>query len=460
MKPEADDREKLPVWQVCAVWALRIVVGALFVMSGLVKGIDVWGSVFKFEEYFTVWGIAVPGSLTVLTAMALCSAEFLLGAMLLLGCFRRTTVWLLLAMMAVMLPLTCYIWLKDPVSDCGCFGDFLILSNAATFVKNIFITAALVVLAFMNRKVAGLYNPYSQWICGVACLVFITLVELYGFNIQPMIDFRSFPAGTSLVSADDDDESDSSVTDNLRFIYEKDGERKEFSASELPDSTWTFVDRVTVGGGRATALADDRTELTVFDSEGENITRDVISGAGPEMVVIVPQFERADIYYISFINELNEMMNRLNGSLVALTDLAPDSIEAMRDASMAEFPVYSAESTTLKELSRGVVSIVMLDDGVIRWKRNLGSIDVEKLVSAPELRKALDSQKPDGQARLIRWVVILLIVLLAILAIDRFLTAIIMARKNGQAENNSVNLQPEEDGGSVADSGPSETNPD
>lgn len=418
---------------VAFVWAVRLTVGAVFVMSGLVKAIDLWGTVFKFEEYFAVWGWSMPLSLTVMGAMMLCSAEFILGAMLFLGNYRRTVVWFLLLVMAVMLPLTLYIWLKDPVSDCGCFGDFIVMGNGVTFLKNLVITAALLWLVKFNKRVRGLFNPYSQWICGVACLVYVTVIELYGFNIQPMIDFRSFPAGTSLLEKPDDSADDIEFV----FTYEKDGVRKSFTVDSLPDSTWTFVDRETSG---KEDVEPSRTELSVFDSDGENVTADIISPSGPELLVVIPQHERADLFYTSYINDLNGLMNAMGGSLVELTDQSADSLGVLRDNSFAEFPVYSAESTVLKELSRGMVSIVMLENGVIQWKRNLGSVDVESIIDSPNPIDALNELNADGSKLLGRLSLLLAVFLMALAVVDKLLTVLIGGRKKRNVENNSLPL--------------------
>lgn len=136
----------------------RLTVGAVFVLSGFAKADDLWGFVFKIEEYLQVWGIVQPRSLVIAAAMFIASFEFIAGVMLVAGCYRRTVVWLLTLMMGVMLPLTAYIWAADPVSDCGCFGEMLRLSNAATFFKNVALMAALVVLLIYNRRVGCLFR--------------------------------------------------------------------------------------------------------------------------------------------------------------------------------------------------------------------------------------------------------------------------------------------------------------
>ena len=159
------------------VWLLRILVGATFAMSGFVKAIDLWGFTFKIEEYFLAWDMSLPHSLYVMAALAMSVGEFILGAMLLIGSYRKSTPWLLLSVMALMLPLSLYIFIANPVADCGCFGDFWVLSNGATFFKSIIITAAIILLIPLNKQVKGVFNPYTQWLPAVATLFYIIAIE-------------------------------------------------------------------------------------------------------------------------------------------------------------------------------------------------------------------------------------------------------------------------------------------
>ena len=154
----------------------------------------------------------------VLAAFALGSFEFVWGCLLALGCYRRVAVWLLLLMMAFMLPLTLYIVVADPVADCGCFGDFLIISNTATFLKNVVITLFLLYLAVFNSRVDGLFFPYVQWVVGGLVTLYIVIISMIGFNVQPLIDFRRFGPEVSLIPVDNDSEDDSDFEVNYEFI--------------------------------------------------------------------------------------------------------------------------------------------------------------------------------------------------------------------------------------------------
>ena len=103
-----------PMWKRISVWMLRLCVGAVFIMSGLVKMVDLWGFVFKIEEYLAVWQLVQPRTIVFMVAMFVSGYEFVLGTLLAMGCYKRVAPWGLMLTMAVMLPLTAYLWVADP----------------------------------------------------------------------------------------------------------------------------------------------------------------------------------------------------------------------------------------------------------------------------------------------------------------------------------------------------------
>lgn len=375
------------IYHPALVWLCRLLVGGTFVLSGFVKSIDPWGSFYKIAEYIDVWGLDIPSSFEVLGAFALGGFEFVAGFLVLFGCYRRAGVWLLLLMMAFLLPLTLYIVVADPVADCGCFGDFIILSNTATFVKNIVLTLLLVYLALFNTRVGGLFVPYIQWLVGAIVSLYILLISVIGFNVQPLIDFRRFAPETSLLP--DRQEEDEEEDVDYEFIYEKDGREETFTIDNLPDSTWTFVDRKVIGGG-SEELADGFSVIV----DDEDVAADIIDTENDQFLVTIPDMNGVDLSYTYLLNELNDYITDRGGSMVALVNGGDADIARWRDISMASYPIYSAEPTMIKELARGRAAIVYLDGGVVKWKRTLASISYSAVTEIPpgELLRELDPE--------------------------------------------------------------------
>ncbi|HEY4785751.1 MAG TPA: MauE/DoxX family redox-associated membrane protein, partial [Bacteroidales bacterium] len=119
----------------------RILVGLVFIFSGFVKGIDPMGSAIKFSEYFETFHLTWLSSFALVLSIAQSTAEFLIGVALLVGLRMRVTAWATLIFMGFFLVLTFYIAIANPVTDCGCFGDALVITNWQTFYKNIVLMA-------------------------------------------------------------------------------------------------------------------------------------------------------------------------------------------------------------------------------------------------------------------------------------------------------------------------------
>ncbi len=357
-------------WFPAAVWMLRLLVGAVFVMSGFVKAVDLWGFVFKLEEYAAAFGYPQPRSVMVMSALFVSGYEFLFGFFLATGCFKRAAPWGLALMMAVMLPLTLYIAVASPVSDCGCFGDFWVLSNTATFVKNLFLAAAIALLLFWNPKVrSGLFQPAIQWMAGVWTGIYLVAVALFGYNVQPMIDFRPFPVGAPLVAEVPDDE--------YLFIYERDGTTRGFPMDSVPDGGgWTFVDRVPKNGQAGNAL-----DFAIFDGEYD-VTESVVSAEGWQFLLVLPEPAIADISYTYAANEICQYADSAGIPMAGLLAADRNGIERWLDLSMAGYPCYSVDDTQLKELSRGTMALVILHDGRVYSKEMLSSIPLERIEAA------------------------------------------------------------------------------
>ena len=199
----------------------------------------------------------------------------------------------------------------------------------------------LAYLLFHNREVRGLFSAYSQWLVGFVAVVYIVIIGLFGYNVQPLVDFRPYKEGTALLYDRDDDYEGA-----WRFIYEKNGESREFGENELPDSTWTFVDRVEP---ERVNVQEERT-LAVFDGD-EDVTEEVIAREGIQVLVLIPEMKNLDASSTYLINDMNRYVRSLGGEMIAILGADSKGVEFWRDFSLASYDIYSADDNALDLLT-------------------------------------------------------------------------------------------------------------
>ncbi|MGN0223381.1 MAG: BT_3928 family protein [Muribaculaceae bacterium] len=345
-----------------AVWAMRVLTGAMFVLSGWAKSVDPYGTVYKMEEYFAVWGFGgFPREITIVLAVGLAALELTLGVALVLGCLRRSTPISALVVMAVMLPLSVYLAVAEPVAHCGCFGDLWVISNTATLIKNVVLTAMLVLLLKWHEAAQPLIRPWMQWMVLAATIAYSLVLSFVGWQFQPVVDFRQYPVGSTLVA----EESEVMPT----YIYEKDGERREFALDALPDSTWTFVEVA------QTVKAED--ELAVFDGD-DDVTFDVLAPEEGDCLLLVVSEPSVDVLSRSrFTNELAEYAQSHDIRFIGIVAASGQNFDIWKQYARPNYEVYSAADTALKQLARGSTALVMLHDGCVAWKRNFSTLSPE-----------------------------------------------------------------------------------
>ena len=174
-----------------AVNVCRFVLGATFIFSGFAKAVDPLGFFYKIEDYLAAFGMPwMPHILILLAAVGLSAIEFCVGIFLFIGVRRRLAIFLTLLLMLVMTPLTLYLALFNPVSDCGCFGDAWVLTNWQTFGKNVVLLAMAVVVYKWQADVFRFITPKMEWMVSTYTFLFIFVLSFYCLSYLPILDFR------------------------------------------------------------------------------------------------------------------------------------------------------------------------------------------------------------------------------------------------------------------------------
>jgi len=339
----------------------RILTGLLFVFSGFVKGIDPMGTAFKLEDYFTAFGAGFLENLALPLAIILCLVEFVTGMMLLTGSFVRVASWMAALFMALFTPLTLVLAIFNPVSDCGCFGDAILLTNWQTFFKNIAITLLVVFIFIRRDDRTGTLSVRSSTGATVGFGLLFLLFMRYNLAYLPVIDFRPYKTGTNLreaMSVPPDAEADRY---DIRFIYEKDGLKKEFTLNDYPadDTTWKFVDQksVLISRGYVPPIHD----FTLVDANGVDMTEQVTGSEGDVLLMIARQLEKSDRDGLMKGFDLGQALQQQGKKFYVLT-ATPSGEAGSLTAGLT--PLF-ADEVTLKTVIRSDPGFVLLHNGTI-----------------------------------------------------------------------------------------------
>lgn len=332
-----------------SVWLCRVLVGATFAFSGWAKAVDPWGFVYKLSDYIAVVGWDVSRPLLTAFAIALAVGEMTLGVVLMMGGWRRVAVWCAAAVMAVMTPLTLWLWIDNPVQDCGCFGDAWVISNGATFAKNVILCVLVAWLWIFNTRVRGLIR--AQYVVySVALTVAYGLVlSLTGYLVQPFVDFRPYSVGT-----------------NLRQAVDRD------------------------------------LDMALFNAADDEVGDSLLSRPDTTALVLIPEPALNGQAYSHFAQSL--------GKVLPTYVVTPDIPEEKR---------LTADDTQIKAMARGDVSLMLIADGRVLWKRSLALVPTDAL-DVPRPRQALFALEPHLSSRFWVFTIIYLVLLLAMPVFSEF----------------------------------------
>lgn len=400
--------------------ACRFLLAALFIFSGFVKAVDPLGSFYKIQDYLTAFGMIswFPTYLPLFFAIILSSAEFCVGVFLFFGVRRKIASTLALLLMSVMTPLTLYLALANPVSDCGCFGDAWVLTNWQTFGKNIVLLVAAIAV-FRDRKLMFRFVTLKiEWMVSLYTLLFVFALSFYCLEYLPVLDFRPYKIGTNIKAGMEIPEGAKPSVFESRFVLEKDGKQQEFTLDNYPDSTWTFVETRTV-------LKEKGYEPPIHDfsmispDTGEDITESVLSDKGYAFLLVAHRIEEADDSNIDLINEICDYSVEHGYGFYALTSSPDEEIEVWRERTGAEYPFCQMDDITLKTIIRSNPGLLLIKGGTILNKWSDNQLPDEYVLNDSLDNLELGQQKQENNLHTIGYVLLWFIVpLTLVIGID------------------------------------------
>ena len=359
--------------RITVVNVCRFVLAATFIFSGYVKAIDPLGTLYKLKDYAAAMSLngLLPDWVLVGVAIALGALEFALGVFMLFAVRRHVVSRITLAFMTAMTVLTLWIFVADPVKDCGCFGDALKLTNGETLLKNIVLIACAALVAWRPTDMARFISRSNQWIVRYYTVAYIVITSVYCLYTLPIFDFRPYHVGMNIKQGMEIPEGAEQPEFESTFLLRKNGETREFTLDNYPDSTWEYVDTRTVQTKKGYEPPIHDFALTSCDT-GEDITEQVLTKKGYTFLLVSPRLAVADDSNFGDIDQIYEYAEENGADFYCVTASANDEIERWRDLTGAEYQFCNADETTLKTMIRSNPGLMLLKDGTIigKWSHN------------------------------------------------------------------------------------------
>ena len=362
----------------------RFVLAIVFIFSGFVKAIDPLGTQYKIQDYFDAFGWAgiFPDNIPFLASVLLGRLEFCLGVYLFFGIRRIIAPRAVVAVMAVMTPLTFWLALDNPVSDCGCFGDAVVLTNWETFGKNVVLLVMCLVVLKWRKRIFPLATTRFDWLIALYGFLYILCVTIYCYRHLPVFDFRPYYVGADIRQGMEIPEGEEPTELETRFVLQKDGVEKEFTLDNYPDSTWTFVDsRMVVKKQGYEPPIHDFSMIRYED--GEDITEQVLADEGYTFLLVAHQLGLTNESRIDLINELYDYCLEYGYAFYCLTSSSDEDIFKWQEDTGAEYPFCLMDNTTLRTMVRSNPGLILLKKGEVVRKWSVVDIPNEYELPGP-----------------------------------------------------------------------------
>ena len=404
----------------------RVVLALVLVASGFVKAVDPKGTMYKLQEYLSAFSVDFfSNDWLLLFASILAAVEFLLGLFLLMGVYRKFVAPFSFVVFLFFTALTCYIALFDPIEDCGCFGDALVLSNEMTFVKNLFLLLLAAVVFLGRRRFIRNVSSKNRWVVVLYSVFYIVAVEGLSLIHVPVIDFRPYKVGADIR------ELTTAVPDKYKMVslYERGDEHCFFYEDTVPGEGWEFVEmRSVVDVAGRKAVIDN---FSILDWEDDyDIADDILTDTGYVCLVVSDFVEEASTNRIDRVNDLYDYCVENGLQFYMATASGEDEVEFWQKRTGAEYGLHWADKALLRDMTRANPGLLLIKDGVIKGKWTASDIPEPQQLFNPVPKGAFLSLLDKILQKWYSWLLLLAIPLAVVAYFDYLAVCVIGRRKD------------------------------
>jgi hypothetical protein len=357
----------------------RLLVGILFIFSGLIKANDPLGLSYKMQEFFEVWNMPALDAYTLGFSIVMIVFEILAGVAVILGWRMRLFAWLLLLLIIFFSFLTGYAVISGKVRECGCFGNCIPLQAMGSFIKDLILLLLIAVLFIYRNEIKSTLSSRSSLIILALTLVFSFAVQWYALRYLPMVDCLPFKKNANIFEKMKPPPGaipDSSV---IHFVYEKNHKTMEYTADELPadlDSSYTFIKRYDklIRKGNAEPEIKD---FSLISSSGNDSTIQILGRPGYQLMLISRSFPPGVQPWDKTFLLLYTLAKSKNIPVILVTSNRTEGETWLNNnALINDIPVFGCDATAVKTAARADPTLYLLKKGTILDKWSYANLDM------------------------------------------------------------------------------------
>ena len=344
----------------------RVLVGVLFIISGLIKLNDPVGFSFKLKDYFAPdvlnLEIFIPFALAI--AIFVVIFEVMLGVMLLIGYARKLTIWSSLAMIIFFTFLTFYSAYFNKVTDCGCFGDAIKLTPWESFSKDIVLLILLLILYFGRQFIKPLFSDNSRKITVYLSFIGCMALGYYVLQHLPIVDFRPYKIGANITEGMAYPSNAPKPIFEYHWTFTNNGiEKNVVTLGDFPKEEGEYsVETVMIQKGYEPPIHD-----FTMEREGEDHSKALLS---TENLIVVVAYSLSNSEAEGFINikQATDQAIKNGYKVIGLSASSQEVTETLTKEYNLDFEFYFCDETALKTIVRSNPSLLELNKGTIKQK--------------------------------------------------------------------------------------------
>ena len=361
----------------------RVIVGILFIFSGLVKANDPHGLSYKMQEFFDVW--ATNSSLTSLMhwlseyalpfSIIMITLEIIVGVAVLLGAWKKFFSWLLLILIIFFSFLTGYAVLSGKIATCGCFGDCIPLTAMQSFIKDLVLLVLILILFFGQKYIYPLLTKALNVLILVVSCALVLGFQWYVMRHLPVVDCLPFKKGNNILKLRKMPKNAVPDKKGYKFIYRKEGKEHEFTIKDLPDSSWEFVSREDFIIKKGTNNEPPIKDFYITTLSGNDSTEAVLNVDVVYYLFFVKEVSSDTDRWLSGFTEVYQMAADKNRPIYIISAQAPEANAFFNQRNTYHLPVFSLDATAFKTAARTDPELYLMKGPVIQDK--WGSADIK-----------------------------------------------------------------------------------